>query len=120
MPAAPVPPFAYFVYWHLDEAPQARIAAPDLAFVKSVVARTPELGPGLVFTRTETDTAHPFAADPPPPALALQLNFERIEALEAALARDGHLQALARQDALPSLAVARVDQQAMLTRVFPV
>jgi hypothetical protein len=120
MSAASVPPIAYFVYWHLDDKPQARITAQELAFVKSVVARTPGLGRALVFTRTETATAHPFAHDHPAPALALQLNFDRLETLEAALSRDGHLQALARADALPSLAGAKVDQQAMLTRVFPV
>jgi hypothetical protein len=120
MSVASVPPIAYFVYWHLDDKPQVRITADELAFVNDIVARTPGLGRGLVFTRTATKTAHPFADDHAAPALALQLNFERLEALEAALARDGHLQALARDTALPSLKGASVDQQAMLTRVFPV
>ena len=120
MSTASAPPIAYFVYCHLDDRPQTRITAPELAFVKSVVARTPGLARGLVFTPTDTPTAHPFDADAPPPALALQLNFDEIGTLEAALARDGHLQALADEDALASLAGARITHQAMLTRFFPV
>ena len=61
-------------------------------------------------------TAHPFPDNEPAPSLVLQLQFDAIEALEAAIAADGPL------SRLPD-AVTRgrsVTQQAMLTRRYPV
>ncbi len=110
---------AYFVYFELPDA-AARIAPADLDRVTAVVRDLPRLKQGLVFTPTETKTEHYFPDDPPSPALALQLNFGAIEDLEAALRRDGALQVLGAPDALPSLEGARVTQQAMLRRRFPV
>lgn len=110
---------SYFVYFELPDA-AARISSADLERVSAVVRDLPRLAQGLVFTPTETKTEHYFPDDPPSPALALQLNFGAIEDLEAVLRRDGALQALGAPDALPSLAGARVTQQAMARRRFPV
>jgi hypothetical protein len=70
---------------------------------------------GLVFSPPPPGTKHPFPDNEPAPALSLQLEFDSIEALEAALAKSGPLAHL------PGLVPgARVTQQAMITRRFPV
>ena len=69
---------------------------------------------------TPSTTLDPYLNDGAPPALALQLYFTDIAAMEAALAPKGPLQALADGTLLPSLAGAAVTQQAMLVRTFPV
>ena len=71
-----------------------------------------------MFTPWEIDGL-PFD-DGTPPQLAIQLLFGDIADLEAALAPVGHLQALAAPGALPSLAGAAREQQAMLARGFAV
>ena len=110
--------FAYFATFYDKHRPEMRIAPAEHARVVEIVAATPALRRGLVFTpETAMD---PYANDGPSPHLALELYFDRIEHLEAALARDGHLQQLAAPDALPSLAGADVTQQAMVARPFPV
>src|SRR5271163_4398347 len=109
---------AYFAVFHSAARPDARLSTADRARVIAIARATPQLRKALVHT-PET-TRDPYLNDGPSPPLALQLYFEDIAHLEAALARDGHLQALAAPGALPSLADATVTQQAMLTRIFPV
>ena len=91
------------------------VSAADLARVADIIARPRGLSEALLFTPTTTHD--PYLHDGPPPMLALQLYFDGIEALEAALAAAGPLSALAE---LPSLAGATVIQQAMLARSFAV
>jgi hypothetical protein len=79
------------------------------------LAPTPGLHKGLIFT--PSSTSDPYLNDGPPPVLGLQLYFNDISLLEAALAKDGYLQALAGYDAL---CAADAAQQAMLVRRFPV
>lgn len=110
---------SYFVYFELSD-PTARMAPADLEPVSTVIGALPRLKRGLVFTPPETKTEHYFRDDPPAPALAFQLYFDTVADLEAILRRDGALQSLAAKDALPSLAGARVTQQAMIARRFPV
>jgi hypothetical protein len=112
--------FAYFATFHDHERPDLRITATELAGVLDVVATTPALRRGLVFTPEATRDPYKSAHDGPSPQLALELYFERIDRLEHALARNGHLQALAQPDMLPSLAGVAVTQQAMVARPFPV
>ena len=84
-----------------------------VAWLSDVIAATPGLRQGLIYT--PSSTSDPYLDDGPPPQLALQLYFDDIAALEAALAADGHLQA--------SRCAARGDgatQQAMLVRRYPV
>jgi len=94
------------------------VSADDLQWLARMLAATPGLARGLIYTPTQTHD--PYLDDGCPPALALQLYFPDIAPLEAALAPEGHLQALAAADALPSLRGAAVTQQAMLARAFPV
>ena len=109
---------AYFVTFQHQQKPDARVSQADLARVIEIVRTTPALKKGLVFTPERT--RDPYALDPPSPALALELYFADIEALESALAPAGHLQALAAPNELASLAGMDVTQQAMIARAFPV
>jgi hypothetical protein len=109
---------AYFAVFHSEAQPAARLSESDRARAIDIARATPRLRKALVYTPEVT--RDPYLDDGPSPPLALQLYFDDIAPLEAALARDGALQALAAPGALPSLAGTTVTQQAMLTRVFPV
>ena len=61
-----------------------------------------------------------YLNDGEPPSLALQIYFDGIEPLEAALSAGGPLMALADPSCLPSLSGAAFTQQAMLARSFAV
>ncbi len=89
-----------------------RRAAPDLPGLRELIGATPGLQQGLIFTPSSTHD--PYLDDGPPPRLALQLYFDDIAAMEAALASDGHLQRLA------ALGGDGATQQAMLARRYPV
>ncbi len=88
------------------DAPAEPAGLPD------IVAATPALRQGLIFTPSRT--SDPYLDDGPPPQLGLQLYFDDIADLEAALAADGHLQRLA------ALGGDGTVQQAMLVRRHPV
>lgn len=92
-----------------------RVDDGDLARFADIVAATPNLSRALIYTPVIAED--PYLKDQAPPALAAQLYFTDIEQLEAALARNGPLQALV---ALTSLAGAAASQQAMLARSYPV
>jgi hypothetical protein len=104
--------FAFF------RQPGAVLTAQEDTRLSTLLAATPHLEQGLIFTPGSTDD--PYLDDGAPPALALQLYFADIADLEGALASGGHLQALADAGFLPSLSGADVSQQAMLVRRFPV
>src|SRR5260221_4409655 len=108
--------FCYFATFH--GAPEARIGDDEIARLVDIAKATPGLDTALI--HTPELTSDPYLNDGPSPPLALQFYFPTIEALEAALATNGPLRALAAPDLLPSLAGTTVDQQAMLTRIFPV
>lgn len=112
--------FAYFATFHDTTRPDLRIAPAELARVCDIVAATPRLRRGLVFTPEATSDPYKTVHDVASPQLALELYFDQIDHLENVLARDGHLQALAQRDTLPSLAGVEVTQQAMVARPFPV
>jgi hypothetical protein len=112
--------FAYFATFHDPARPDLRIAPGELERVREIVAATPALLRGLVFTPEATRDPYAGTHDGPSPQLALQLYFDRIDQLEQAMARDGHLQALARPRCLASLAGVEATQQAMVARPFPV
>jgi hypothetical protein len=97
--------------WHADFRGPA-VAGTDA--VAGLVAATPGLVEALV--HTSASTHDPYLDDGAPPSLSLQLYFADIAALEAALARDGHLQRLT--GLLPGGTTG--SQQAMLAREFPV
>jgi hypothetical protein len=104
--------------WFAGFRHDGAVSADDLEFLSHLLAATPGLARGLIYTPAATHD--PYLDDGRPPALAVQLYFADIAALEAAVARDGPLAALAAPDALPSLRGAAVTQQAMLARAFPV
>lgn len=109
---------SYLIVYTRGALRSARVGDADKARFVEIVGATPNLRKALVYT---PDTASdPYLNDGPPPPLAAQLYFAELADLEAALARDGHLQALASPGALPSLAGAEIVQQAMLSRAFPV
>lgn len=90
------------------------------ATLDSIVARledVPDLRQGVVMSPTPTHTAHPFPDNEPAPALVIQLQFDTIEALEAAVATNGPLGWLDEADWLQGRIAT---QQIMLTRRYPV
>jgi hypothetical protein len=109
---------SYFLVFHDAGGAGRRVADADLARVIDIVAATPALQRGLVFT--PESASDPYLDDGVSPPLALQLYFADLPSLEAALAPDGHLQALAQPANLPSLAGTAPLQQAMVARRFPV
>ena len=103
-----------------SEQMNVQVSDGEIAWLSEVVAATPGLRDARIFTAG--NTTDPYLDDGPPPRLGLQLYFDDVMALEAALWRDGHLQALIEQseNGLASLQQADVTQQAMLVRRFPV
>ncbi len=90
----------------------------DATALCALLRATPALADARVHLPTVTHD--PMLHDGAPPALVLQLYFEHIEDLEAALAPDGYLQSLALQAAAVKLRGHRATQQAMLVRRFAV
>ena len=105
-------------WFALFQHPNARLSSDELAWLRRFVAGTPGLRQGLIFT--PSTTSDPYLHDGAPPLLGLQLYFDDIAVLEAALSSDGYLQGLVAHDALPSLTDAAATQQAMLVRRFGV
>lgn len=107
--------FSHFVTFS-DPNPQARFADSDRAALAALIAKIR----GLVRAHLLSPAAarDPYIDDGPAPLLTIQLDFERLEALEEAAGAGGALGNLARTPP-PSLWRARVSQQAMLARSFP-
>lgn len=108
--------FSYLVTF-LKADPQARIGDDDLARITSIVTATPALARARLYTPESADDY--YTNDGPSPIFAMQLDYDTMFDLEAAIAANGHLQLLAAAEP-PSLAGCRVEQQAMLRRPFPV
>jgi uncharacterized protein (TIGR02118 family) len=106
------------ICWFATFAAQKPVDAAEIAALSRFLAGLPGVGRSLVHTPTVTND--PYLDDGPPPTLVLQVYWPEIAAMEAALARDGALQALATPAILPSQTGASVTQQAMLVRNFPV
>jgi hypothetical protein len=109
--------FCYFVTFE-NTSSEARLSASDKAGIASLIAATPSLRHAEIHTPAlATDI---YTADGPSPRLALQLYFDDLVELEAAIAAKGHLQALAEPNSWPSLAGAKATHQAMYARHFPI
>lgn len=104
----------YLAFYARDAAKRASDA--DIARAVDLVKGTPGATKGIVYTPEVAPD--PFVEYPPPPQLALQIYFDEIAALEAAIGPRGHLQTLARSDALPSVDKSGAEQQAMVVRAF--
>ncbi len=109
---------AFYLFFHDRANKDRRIAPADLDRFIAIAGSTPKLS--RLHAYTPSHARDPYTNDPAPPMLAAQLYFDDLPELEAALAPDGHLQALARPGTLPSLDGAQVEQQAMLSRRFAV
>jgi hypothetical protein len=109
---------AWFAVFHDKARPTLRIADAERERLISIVRATPRLASGIVYSPAATND--PYLDDGASPQLALELLFANLPELEAVLAPDGHLQALAQPETLPSLAGASVTQQAMLVRSYAV
>lgn len=107
---------AFFLNWRNSANPRARIGPPDRSRLLDLIGTTPRLVRGLAYEPESTDD--PYVNDGAPPQFGVQLYFADIADLEAALAPYGHLQALAKAQAFPSLAAAEITQQAMLSRWY--
>jgi hypothetical protein len=102
------------------DQPTRRMPAQDLGALAASLRSVPGLDEALILTPGDSPIRHPFPDDEAPPLLAVQLNFPAIEPLEAALTPDGPLHMLAGRRALTGLQGTTANQQAMLTRRFPV
>lgn len=108
----------WFATFQKTPEPTCRLSEDDTERLSTLISATPGLTTGLVYTPWPVDGLR--YDDGPSPQLQLQLYFKDIEALEAAIGKSGHLQRLADPAMLPSLAKAKVTEQAMLVRAFPV
>lgn len=108
--------FTYFLAFYARDG-AARASAADIARAVEIARTTPRVTKAMVYTPERAPD--PFVEYPPPPQLAFQLYFDEIDALEAALGTKGHLQALSRPEALPSVDKSGAQQQAMVARAFP-
>jgi hypothetical protein len=93
-------------------------SAVELDKLDGVLQTTPKLQKALVHTSSSTED--PYVKDGPSPSPVLQLFFDELPELEAALSRSGHLGTLASHDEFPALSQAEIAQQAMLVRPFAV
>lgn len=106
--------FCLFIVCRDRARPEARIANDEHAQLAAILRTVPRLARGLVHTPAH---AHdPFLDDGASPQLALQLYFDALVDLEAAAGSAGPLRALA--GALPTLAGAAIEQQAMAARAY--
>jgi hypothetical protein len=103
-----------FLSFRFDAAP----AAAETAKLDRLLRATPKLQKALVHTSSSAED--PYVKDGPSPSLVLQLYFDELPELEAALSGSGHLAALASPNEFPTLAQAEIAQQAMLVRAFAV
>ncbi|NIZ10622.1 hypothetical protein [Pseudooceanicola sp. HF7] len=107
---------SWFATFNDKTAPTAEVTPEEIERITDIVKSTPGLSNGLVSTPWDVP-GMPFD-DKPLPQLALQLYFDDIEQLEAALEPDGHLQKLADKSNLPTFKDPHVTEEAMLTRVY--
>lgn len=96
----------------------ASLSAGESAKLDRLTRSTPKLAKALL--HTPASTSDPYVKDGPSPSLVLQLYFDELPDLEAALSRTGHLGAVTSRGEFPALAEADIGQQAMLVRPFAV
>jgi hypothetical protein len=109
--------FCWFLTFE-DASRKTIVGAADKAAIAALVGATPCLVSADI--HSPASACDIYTADGPSPPLALQLYFDELTHLEAALAANGHLQGLARPGGFPSLVGARATHQAMCARHFEV
>ncbi|MFK7837408.1 MAG: EthD family reductase [Sulfitobacter sp.] len=110
--------FTWFATFENTAHARRVVSQAEVDAVVEVVAATPGLTSGLIYTPWAVEGLQ--FDDGPAPSLQLQLYFQELEDLEAALGVAGALQTLADPAVLPSLVQAEVTEQAMVARAFPV
>jgi hypothetical protein len=111
---------SWFCQWDAKDGTKPVLDAHDHQGLVALIRGCPRLVEGHVMTPVHAHDPHYAAELHTSPALVLQLEFAEIADLEHALKPHGHLQALAHEDVLPSLADATASHHAMLTRRYPV
>lgn len=106
--------FSYIVMFEFDQRPTTGISTDDLQTVRNLVASIPGIVRADLYCPEHIEDI--YTDDGGLRGFGFQLYFEELEALEAAIASDGALQAIADPSALPSLEGAHVTQQAMVRR----
>lgn len=109
--------FCWFATFEREDTPQGHLTEADAAAIGALVAATPRLRAADMHLPASASDI--YTADGPSPLLALQLYFDELTDLEAAIAAGGHLQALARPGAFAGLAGASATHQAFCVRGFP-
>ena len=94
------------------------LAAPEIAKLEAFLRAIPKLRKALL--HMPDAASDPYVKDHAPPLLVLQLYYDRLSDLEAALSRSGPLHALTSHEEYPALATTDVAQQAMMVRAFGV
>jgi hypothetical protein len=111
---------SWFCQWDAKDGSKPVLDEHDHQGLVALIRGCPRLVEGHVMTPVQAHDPHYAAELHTSPALVLQLEFAEIADLEHALKPHGYLQALAREDVLPSLAGAAASHHAMLTRRYPV
>ena len=106
-----------FVAWRDGDG---ELAEADLERVTFAASGLRGLARGLAFTPISVQGDHPFARDSRGPQLALELDFDSADDLDAALSAEGPLAEILSHDALPSLSGAGAAHQRMIGRRFAV
>jgi len=110
--------FCYLAFFEKPDDPSARVAAQEIGLLRNCLGGLAGLSKAHIYTPAIASDI--YTDDGAPPLLGMQLYFERIEDLEAAIGPAGALKAFSEGNALPSLRHAKASQQAMLNRSFPV
>ena len=109
--------FSYLVFFTSEE-PGTRISTEDLDTVRGAIGAVPGLKRGRLYTpEVASDLYHDDGASP---LFGIQLDFDELADLEAAIAASGALSPLGEPGALPSLAGTDAAQQAMALRTYTV
>lgn len=108
--------FAFIVFFENTPGIDLTVDAGELALLRELIRTTPGLSSGLIYTPEVAEDL--FNHDGTSPPLGLQLHFADLPTLEAAVGPKGHLQSLT--GLMKSLQGAKVTQQVMLVRPFPV
>ncbi len=108
----------YLAFFESPGAPSARISPEEAGRLRECLALLRGLTRAHLYTPASASDI--YNDDGPSPLFGMQLYFDAIEDLEAAVGPSSALKALVEAGGLPSLAAAQATQQAMLNRQFPV
>ena len=108
----------YLAFFEKPDDPSARLAPEEIEKLRGRLTRLNGLSKAHLYTPASASDA--YGNGDPLPFFGMQLYFEAIEALEAAIGAESELKALITNGELPGLNGSKAIQQAMLCRQFPV